>query len=594
MSDAEDELDGVLDGREGEEYHSQPIQVSNLQEYFVTAFKMLGQLGCKDIGKAWIKMGHPKKQSTHPYNGGNTKEESYRRFGFEGALKTPIYWPPWEGWQDGKGCRHREPDHIKKPGPSAFGRGMNPADFIRERLILLNHLLHCGHHRFTIEKLEMGTAQIEREIPKNFTAKSIKILRQIYYARRMEIRYEQKELGELRHCPKQFACSCLSGADTVINLYMPKPTAKAPKVPKAITVTPIKDEPSQRVADSKHSAKAPTADMGLEAAIEGDPVPTQMDTDSIEETKPTLSSVPSECLSLQHKQEAAQYNGDGLPKTESPSFVSVQRQRHFPSSIPQEEGPWHTTTDQFGGLPVEYSPRSSRKRGLLAHTRPSSFKPVLMSRGQRAPVPYQGGISSRYSPTESQLRNGILSPSEHREMSVAHNTGQQPRTLSNAPAYPLSSTRRLVAPKPMSFSGSSSGFAGLPSDYLWQASSDHSNARQLGSSGPIYTDGADPNALLTPYPSDVTSSFGSDDSDSTLGGGLQMNNLSGLSGPQVQADRQALDAEFRQYYPTYLTSNFSALSVEPGPSDHAPLFPFDYSTGVECRFTPYSQEPRYL
>lgn len=42
----------------------------------------------------------------------------------------------------------------------------------------------------------MATAQIEREIPKPFTTKSIKILRQIYYARRMEILYEQKELGK--------------------------------------------------------------------------------------------------------------------------------------------------------------------------------------------------------------------------------------------------------------------------------------------------------------------------------------------------------------------------------------------------------------
>ena len=60
------------------------------------------------------------------------------------------------------------------------------------------HLLRCGHVKFSIDKLEKGTAQIEREIPKNFTAKSIKILRQIYYARRMEIRYENGEIGK-RH-----------------------------------------------------------------------------------------------------------------------------------------------------------------------------------------------------------------------------------------------------------------------------------------------------------------------------------------------------------------------------------------------------------
>jgi hypothetical protein len=70
--------------------------------------------------------------------------------------------------------------------------------FFEERLNLLYHLLHCGHHRFTIEKLELATAWIEREIPKNFTAKSIKILRQIYYARREEIKYEQGLSGGLQ------------------------------------------------------------------------------------------------------------------------------------------------------------------------------------------------------------------------------------------------------------------------------------------------------------------------------------------------------------------------------------------------------------
>ncbi len=50
--------------------------------------------------------------------------------------------------------------------------------------------------------LEMATAQIEREIPKNFTAKSIRVLRQIYYARREEIKLEQGLIGEVQRCLK--------------------------------------------------------------------------------------------------------------------------------------------------------------------------------------------------------------------------------------------------------------------------------------------------------------------------------------------------------------------------------------------------------
>lgn len=119
VSDADDELDGVLDGEEGEEYHTQAIKIRDLLEWYTTALKMMGQLACKDIGKIWIKACHPKKQTTHPYNGGATNKKSLRLYGFGGALTKPDWWPPMVGWEEGKGCRHQEPDHIKKPGLSA-------------------------------------------------------------------------------------------------------------------------------------------------------------------------------------------------------------------------------------------------------------------------------------------------------------------------------------------------------------------------------------------------------------------------------------------------------------------------------------------
>lgn len=72
-----------------------------------------------------------------------------------------------------------------------------------------------------------------------------------------------------------------------------------------------------------------------------------------------------------------------------------------------------------------------------------------------------------------------------------------------------------------------------------------------------------------------------------------MNNLRGLSQSQVQAHQQAMDMGFRQQYPTYITSNFGNLSIEPGASDQSPLFPADYSVGMESKFVNYSQEPHY-
>lgn len=44
--------------------------------------------------------------------------------------------------------------------------------------------------------MKIATAQIEREITKNFTKKSVAILKEIYGARKKEIDYEKNEIGE--------------------------------------------------------------------------------------------------------------------------------------------------------------------------------------------------------------------------------------------------------------------------------------------------------------------------------------------------------------------------------------------------------------
>ena len=92
------------------------VEVANLDWFFTEAFKSLGQLACKDILKAWLKRCHPNKQSLNPYNGGRKWEKSLLEHGFKGAGTKPSYWPPMEGWREGRGCRHLEPDHLLKQG----------------------------------------------------------------------------------------------------------------------------------------------------------------------------------------------------------------------------------------------------------------------------------------------------------------------------------------------------------------------------------------------------------------------------------------------------------------------------------------------
>lgn len=70
-----------------------------VEKLYCLRFKDLQQWACKILGKAFVKLIEPKKQTHHPYTGGDRR--------------APPWWPRSPGE---KYVRHREPDHLKKPG----------------------------------------------------------------------------------------------------------------------------------------------------------------------------------------------------------------------------------------------------------------------------------------------------------------------------------------------------------------------------------------------------------------------------------------------------------------------------------------------
>ena len=69
-------------------------------DFYGQRFRNCQQTACKLIAKAWVKAVEPRKQSTHPYTG----------------PVAPDWWPkPWGPGADNK-VRHKEPDHLLKPG----------------------------------------------------------------------------------------------------------------------------------------------------------------------------------------------------------------------------------------------------------------------------------------------------------------------------------------------------------------------------------------------------------------------------------------------------------------------------------------------
>ncbi|KAL8734882.1 MAG: hypothetical protein Q9166_001234 [cf. Caloplaca sp. 2 TL-2023] len=162
-----------------------------LAEYYTRGFCQVGQLLIKGILKAWIKVMHPKKQSTHPYNGGKTKKQQ-RESGVVddniGRHTAPSWWPTQVDWKSGRGCRHREPDHLVKS----------------ERKVLALHMFQQltksdGH--FTIATLKESTSKLEMRPDQE------KMLEQLYGVREKELRYINGE----------------TSGDTLIYVFKPRP-----------------------------------------------------------------------------------------------------------------------------------------------------------------------------------------------------------------------------------------------------------------------------------------------------------------------------------------------------------------------------------
>lgn len=78
---------------------------AEVTKFFEGRFRDMQQASCKIIAKAFIKVVEPKKQTNHPYTGG--------------AERAPEWWPPLPTENKTGGVKHREPDHLLKPGWSS-------------------------------------------------------------------------------------------------------------------------------------------------------------------------------------------------------------------------------------------------------------------------------------------------------------------------------------------------------------------------------------------------------------------------------------------------------------------------------------------
>jgi hypothetical protein len=84
---------------------AQQLTIGNeaeVEAFYNTRFKDMQQSSCKVMGKAFVKLVEPKKQTHHPYTKGDDK--------------APPWWPKTTGELH---VRHKEPDHLLRPGQSS-------------------------------------------------------------------------------------------------------------------------------------------------------------------------------------------------------------------------------------------------------------------------------------------------------------------------------------------------------------------------------------------------------------------------------------------------------------------------------------------
>ncbi|KAL8828169.1 MAG: hypothetical protein Q9191_002745 [Dirinaria sp. TL-2023a] len=171
------------------QYSPTSIRIDNavaIERCIDNQLKHMKQVGCRVVAKAWIKAKEPRKQTKYPYNGGDRKKEASGIYGNEntGELTKPPWWPSTEGWQRGEGCRHKEPDHLKK------------AD--AERLILLKHLLR----KCPVAALQESTKAVQpqestKPPPSTSTTlnrEAMKYLKEVYRIRGHQERYEDNQI----------------------------------------------------------------------------------------------------------------------------------------------------------------------------------------------------------------------------------------------------------------------------------------------------------------------------------------------------------------------------------------------------------------
>lgn len=316
-------------------------------EVYRQCLKDMQQNGCKVIGKAWVKLLEPKKQSNYPYT--------------KGASKRPPWWPAVTGPNK---IRHAEPDHLHKRGMFFFpscGLKRTRADVTSERIILLMHILGiivnqdlngvAKHRGIDVAKLEevtreaMATWFADREKPKN--AEKRGFLDQLFLVLYEEERYRRGELKgsktvSVRDCSGAFELAGITGLADADDEHS-DPSPQHHHQPHPILPTPSSSlSPSHPITCTSNSG-VDSAYFSLRLPLRGNYGSDNYESANMSSRQPAATA--ANYAPPWAGQELNMYGGSPWP---TPPAATSGPMQHFPfgmsTSSPPQQGSFGMTT----------------------------------------------------------------------------------------------------------------------------------------------------------------------------------------------------------------------------------------------------------
>ena len=390
----------------------------------------------------------------------------------------------------------------------------------------------------------------------------------------------------------QFYANSLLDSDATLTTPIPYPgKGKARAALKAETPVRVKKERRRRQPVERAPLPDPTADMGIGAAAEVESDPTLTATDEVESStlEDTATSVAedttdeSTVMPISFEVRPPQH---GLPMP-SPMFPAEQqhvqaqgqrRHRDTTRQSPQMQRPLTQAlvVNQRCSLPVDPQTQPPSRRESIAQTQVPSFSPVNAPHQDPTARPLLIGSAFQQPQQPILTSQGYtIDPNRTHEMEVVHRP-HRIRNPNTIPATEISSQTpppRLVATRAPTFAASSSGLAGLDTSTMRYWNNIWNNTPYYNINSVVYSEGADPNILLTSNAnlSSTSCSFRSDFTESSAdsyGSGVQLNAWD-------QYPQQAQDEDLIRQY-----SVFANQMYQPGPFR-------DATTEFEAKYHPY-------